>query len=60
MMHLCSAVSPTSEMRIEVQMKSGHLFWAKNRETGEPINLQGSFDKYWGSTEREFTIPSQS
>ena len=41
-------------------MKSGHLFWAKNREMSEPIDLQGSFDQYWRSTEREFTIPSQS
>jgi hypothetical protein len=47
-------------MRIEIQMKSGHLFWAKNQQMSEAIDLQGVFNEYWESTEREFTVPSQS
>ena len=41
-------------------MKSGHLFWAKNREAGEEINIQGLFNNYWSSNEREFPVSSQS
>jgi hypothetical protein len=47
-------------MRIDIQMKSGQLFWAKHRQMSEAINLQSSLDEYWGSTKGEFTIPRQS
>ena len=57
---MCRGVSPTSEMRIEIGIKSGHSFWAKNRQMNEAIDFQGIFNEYWGSTKREFTIPSQS
>ncbi len=33
-----------SEIRAEIQMKSGNLFWAKNRRTGELVDLQGLFN----------------
>ena len=52
-------VCMTSNMRVEIEMKSGHLLWAKNRQTGEVIDLQGLFDDYWASNKRQFTIPSQ-
>ena len=53
-------VSPTSEMRAEIQMRSGHLFWAKNRLASEEIDLQALFNDYWGTNEHVFTVPSQS
>ena len=41
-------------------MKIGHSFWAKYREASPVIDLQELFDKYWGSTDREFTLLGQS
>jgi hypothetical protein len=57
---MCSGVSPTSKMRAEIHMKSGHSLWAKTREAGEVIDLQGLFDDYWSSNDPKFTVPSQS
>jgi len=47
-------------MRIEIQMRSGHLIWAKNRLASELIDLQALFDDYWSSNKHEFTVPSKS
>ena len=58
--YICRGVSPTSEMRIEIQMRRGHLFWAKDRLAGEVIDLQELFNEYWGSVKHVFTVPSQS
>ena len=41
-------------------MRSGHLFWAKDRQRSEEIDSQALFDQYWGSNKHEFTLPSQS
>jgi hypothetical protein len=41
-------------------MKSGHLFWAKDREASEVIDLDGLFNDYWSSNNHEFTVLSQS
>ena len=41
-------------------MKSGHSFWAKDREAGEIFSLDGLFSDYWSSNDREFTVLSQS
>ena len=41
-------------------MRKGHLFWAKNRQTSEMIDIQALFNKYWDSNEREFRVSSQS
>ena len=49
-----------SKLRAEVTMKSGHSFWAKYREAGEIIDLDGLFSSYWSSNDREFTVLSQS
>ena len=46
-------------MRVEIHMRTGHLFWAKNRQTSEMISLNALLDEYWSSTKLEFTIPSQ-
>ena len=53
-------VSPTSQIRIEVQMKSGHSLWAKHREASEVIDIHGLFGDYWSSNNHEFTVLSQS
>ena len=54
-------VSPTSQIRAEVRMKkSGHSVWAKYREAGEFIDLDGLFSDYWSSNNREFIVLSQS
>ena len=53
-------VSPTSQIRAEVRMKSGHSVLAKYREAGEVIDLDGLFSDYWSSNNREFTVLSQS
>ena len=59
-MYVYRGVSPTSHIRAEVQIKSGHSFWAKYREAGEAIELDGLFKDYWNSNDREFTVLSQS
>ncbi len=53
-------VSPTSQIRAEVRMKSGHSFWAKHQEASEIIELHGLFNDYWSSDDHEFTVLSQS
>ena len=46
-------------MRVEIQMRTGHLYWAKSRRTSEMIGLKALIDEYWSSTKHEFTVPSQ-
>ena len=53
-------VSPTSQIRAEVRVKSGHSFWAKYQDASEVIELDGVFSDYWGSKNPEFTVLSQS
>jgi hypothetical protein len=55
-----SGVSPTSDVRVEIQMSSGYFFWAQNRYAAEVIDLQELFNGYWSSNKHEFTLPSQS
>ena len=47
-------------MRVEIQMKSGHLPWAKKEQHGNLIDLQEVFDDYWSSKMREITVPGQT
>jgi len=58
-MYMCRDVSPASELRAEIEMKSGYLLWAKSRQKSEAIDLQALFDEYWSSSKHEFTVPSQ-
>ena len=51
-------VSPTSQIRAEVRMKSDHSVFAKYREAGEVIDLDGLFSDYWRSNNLEFTVLS--
>jgi hypothetical protein len=59
-MGVCRGVSPTSKMRAEVRMKSGHSFWAKDREANEVFDLHGLFNDYRSSNNHEFAVLSQS
>jgi len=56
---ICRGISPTSEMRAEIEMRSGHSFWTKIRRPSEPIDLQALFNGYRSTTEHVFTLPSQ-
>ena len=52
-------VSSLSEMHVEIEMRSGHAFWAKNRQNADVIDIQGLLEEYWDSNEQDFLIPSQ-
>ena len=55
----CRDVSLTSPIRLEVQMKHGHLAWANKEQASKPIDVQGLFGDYWSSKMRELTVPGQ-
>ena len=57
---MCRDVSPTSQIRAELRMKSGHSFWAKHRETSGAFDLSGLFNDYWSSGDHQFTVLGQS
>jgi len=59
-MDVCREVSPTTKMRVEVQMKSSHLPWAKKEQTTKEIDLENLFNIYWSSTAHELTVPGKS
>ena len=46
-------------MHVDIQMRTGHLFWAEYRQTSDVIDLNTLFNEYWSSTKLEFTVPSQ-
>ena len=56
---MCRCLSPTSKIRAEIQLTSGHAFWAKHRQGSATINLKSIFDDYWSSSKQEFVISSQ-
>ena len=53
-------VSPTSEMRVEIQMRNRHFIWAKSRLESELIDIQAILNDYWTSNKHGFTVPSMS
>jgi hypothetical protein len=57
---MCRGVSPTSEMRVEIQMRTSYLIWVKNRVASELIDVQALFNEYWGSNKHEFTVLGKS
>jgi len=46
-------------MRVEIEMRSGHLFWGKTRLASEPIGVQALFNDYWSSEKHDFTVSSK-
>ena len=57
---VCRDVSPTSQIRAEVQRKRGHWFSAKSQEGSDVIDLQELLNNYWGSNNSDFTVLGQS
>ena len=56
---LCRDISPTSEIRVEIQRTNRDLFWAKGRQTNEVIDLQGLLNDFWSSDKHEFIVLSK-
>jgi len=57
---MCRGISPKSEMRAEIEMRSGHSFWTKIRRPSEPIDLQALFNDYRSTNKHVITVQSQS
>jgi len=53
-------ISPTSQVRVEIQMKSSHLPFAKKDRNVKEIGLHKLFDAYWASGEHELMVPGRS
>jgi hypothetical protein len=51
--------SPISQMRVEIQVKSGHLSLGKKEQGGEEIDCQALFNDYWNTTAHEFPVRGQ-
>jgi hypothetical protein len=60
MLWMCRFVSPTSEMRVDIRMRSAYLPWAKREQTGNEIDIGSLFYDYWNTNNHEFIISSQS
>ena len=53
-------ISPTSQVRVEIQMKSSHLPFAKKDRNVKEIGLHKLFDQYWTSEKHELMVPGRS
>ena len=53
-------ISPTSHVRMEIQIKSGHLPWAKKDKNIKEIDIKKPFNEYWASNEHELTVLGRS
>ena len=49
-----------SKLRVEIQIKSGHLHWAKKTQNMKEIDIQKPFHEYWASGEHELTAFGRS
>jgi len=57
---VCRGVSPGSQMRVDIQMKSGHGPWAKKEQTSKLIDLQRLFNQDQSSKAHQPTVLGQS
>jgi hypothetical protein len=46
-------------MRIEIEVKRGHLSLGKKEQGGEEIDCQALFNDYWNTTAHEFPVRGQ-
>ena len=53
-------ISPTSHVRVEVQIKSGHRPWTKKVQNIKEIDIQKPFHEYWTSKGHELMVPGWS
>ena len=56
---MCRGVSPTSEIRVEIQKRGSNLFWGKIRLASELIDVEALFNDYWSTIKHEFMVPSK-
>ena len=49
-------ISPISHVRVEIQIKSGHLPWTKKVQNIKEIDIQKPFNEYWTSKEHEIMV----
>jgi len=47
-------------MRVQIEMKTSPLPWAKKEQITKDIDLQPLFDDYWNSKEHILTVLGQS
>ena len=59
-MCVCRDISPTSKMRVEIQMKRRHRPWERTEQASLDINLQELYDDYWTSNAHELTSQGES
>jgi hypothetical protein len=59
-MYVCRDVSPTSQLRVEIQVKSGHLSWVKKAQASQVFDLQELFNDYWTSKAHELAVQGRS
>ena len=59
-LYICSDVSPTSQIRVEIQVKSGPLQWGKKEQGSKEIDCEYLFNDYWNTTANEFPVQGKS
>ena len=52
-------ISPTSHVGVGIQIKKGHLPWAKKNQNIKEIDIKKLFNEYWTSQEHELTVPGR-
>ena len=53
-------ISPTSRVRVGIQIKSSHLPFTKKYQNIKEIDIRKSLNEYWTSNEYELTVPGRS
>ena len=52
-------IAPTSHVGVGIQIKKGHLPWAKKNQNIKEIDIKKLFNEYWTSQEHELTVPGR-
>ena len=57
---ICRDASPTSQIRVEIQVKSALFRLGKEDQGSKEIDCQELFKDYWATTAHEFPVQGQS
>ena len=57
---MCRDAYPTSDIRVEIQVKSGLFRLGKEEQGSKEIDCQELFKDYWDTTDHEFPVRGQS
>ena len=57
---MCRDASPTSQILVEIQVKSGHFPLGKKEQGSKEIDCKELFEDYWNTTVHEFPVQGQS